>query len=217
MTRRAYNGCVDPRVGEARRLLDRYLVEIVETYELCPWAKTSRTGGELAVEFLWGTPSLEAWVAAATGAFSDPNIRVAMIVAPELAITRQDLHGVRDAVAKRAGTLGVAEFHPDAAYDAKTPARLVPFLRRSPDPMLQCVPLALLDQVRGPAMNVERSEQIAMLVKAGGVDAVKPPLVDRIATQNHARVNEQEVEAKLAAIAADRAESYARVGISKYR
>jgi len=204
---------VDPRAGEARRLLDRYLVEIVETYELCPWAKTSRTAGELAVEFLWGTPTLEAWTEAATRAFVDPNIRVAMIVAPELAITRQALHGVRDEVAKRAATLGVAEFHPDATYDGATPARLVPFLRRSPDPMLQCVPLALLDQLRGPPMTVERSEQIAMLVKAGGIEAVKPPLVERIAVQNHARVVQAEVEAKLAAIATDRAESYARVGI----
>jgi len=87
------------------------------------------------------------------------------------------------------------------------------FLRRSPDPMLQCVPLALLDQMRGPPMNVERSEQIAMLVRAGGLDAVKAPLVDRIATQNHARVIQLEVEAKLAAIAADRAARYPRVGI----
>jgi hypothetical protein len=208
---------VDPRVGEARRLLDRYLVEIVETYDLCPWAKTSRIGGELAVEFLWGTPTLDAWTAAAARAFTEPNIRVAMLVAPELVITRHDLHGVRDAVAKRAATLGIAEFHPSATYDNATPARLVPFLRRSPDPMLQCVPLALLDQVRGPTLDVSRSEQIAMLVKAGGIDAVKPPLVDRIATQNHARVDEREVEAKLAAIFADRAESYARVGISTSR
>ena len=207
---------MDPRTGEALRLLDRYLVEIVETYELCPWAKTSRTGGELAVEVLWGTPTLDAWIDAANRAFTDPNIRVAMLVAPELAITRRALHGVRDEVAKRAATLGVAEFHPDAAYDGTTPARLVPFLRRSPYPMLQCVPLALLDQLRGPPMNVERSEQIAMLVKAGGVEAVKPPLVDRIALQNHARVaieHGAEVEAKLAAIATDRAQSYARVGI----
>ncbi|HET9993551.1 MAG TPA: hypothetical protein VFQ65_33670 [Kofleriaceae bacterium] len=208
---------MDPRADEARRLLDRYLVEIVETYDLCPWAKTSRTGGELAVEFLWGTPSLDEWLAAAARAFADPAIRVAMLVAPELAITRQALHGVRDQVAKHAPTLGIAEFHPDATYDGATPARLVPFLRRSPDPLLQCVPLALLDQLRGPPLNVDRSEQIAMLVKAGGVEAVKPPLVDRIALQNHARVVQAEVEAKLAAIAADRAESYARVGISTSR
>jgi hypothetical protein len=93
----------------------------------------------------------------------------------------------------------------------------VPFLRRSPDPLLQCVPLALLDQVRGPPLTVERSEQIAMLVKEGGIHAVKPDIASRIASANHARVQQHEVEAKLAAIEADRVESYTRVGISTSR
>ncbi|MEO8554092.1 MAG: hypothetical protein ABI678_29155 [Kofleriaceae bacterium] len=194
-------------------MLDRYLVEVVEVFELCPWAKTARTGGELAVEILWGTPTSEAWLAAATRAFADPAIKIAMLVAPVLAIARTDFHAVRDDLAKRAGTLGIAEFHPDAPYDAKTPARLVPFLRRSPDPLLQCVPLALLDQVRGPSLDVTRSEQIAMLVRAGGIHAVKPPIGDRIATANHARVDPHVFDATLARIMADRAESYARVGI----
>lgn len=215
MTRHAYNGCVDPKAREVRRLLDRYLVEIVETYDLCPWARTSRTNGELAVEILWGTPTLAMWIDAATRAA--PNIKVLMLVAPELRITRSELHDVRDQVAREVGTLGIAEFHPDATYDGKTPARLVPFLRRSPDPLLQCVPLALLDQVRGPPLTVERSAQIAMLVKEGGIHAVKPDIASRIASANHARVEQAEVEAKLAAIAEDRAESYARVGISTSR
>jgi hypothetical protein len=89
----------------------------------------------------------------------------------------------------------------------------VPFLRRSPDPLLQCVPVALLDQVRGPSLDVTRSEQIAMLVKAGGIHAVKPPIADRIAAANHARHDPRAMEATLASIQADRAESYARVGI----
>lgn len=205
---------VDERAREVRRLLDRYLVEIVEAFELCPWAKPARTGGELAVEILWGTPTGDAWLAAATRAFADPAVKIAMLVAPQLAIARTDFHAVRDALAKRAGTLGIAEFHPDAPYDAKSPARLVPFLRRSPDPLLQCVPLALLDQVRGPSLDVTRSEQIAMLVKAGGVHAVKPPIADRIAATNHARVDEHTFEATLARILADRRDSYARVGIT---
>lgn len=216
MTRHAYNGCVDPKGREVRRILDRYLVEIVETYDLCPWAKTSRTGGELAVEILWGTPTLAMWVAAANRALA-PSIKVAMLVAPELRITRSELHDVRDQVAREVGTLGIAEFHPDATYDGKTPARLVPFLRRSPDPLLQCVPLTLLDQVRGPPLTVERSAQIAMLVKQGGIHAVKPDIASRIASANHARVAQHEVEAKLAAIDVDRADSYARVGISTSR
>lgn len=216
MTRHAYNGCVDPKAREARRILDRYLVEIVETYDLCPWAKTSRTGGELAVEILWGTPTLAMWVEAANRALA-PSIKVAMLVAPELRITRSELHDVRDQVAREVGTLGIAEFHPDATYDGKTPARLVPFLRRSPDPLLQCVPLTLLHQVRGPPLTVERSAQIAMLVKAGGIHAVKPDIASRIASANHKRVEQHEVEAKLAAIDVDRVESYARVGISTSR
>ena len=207
---------VEPKATEVLRVLDRYLVEIVEAYELCPWAKTSRTGGELAVEILWGTPTVAEWLAAASRAFT-PQIKVAMLVAPELAITRGELHDVRDRVAREAGTLGIAEFHPDATFDNKTPARLVPFLRRSPDPLLQCVPLTLLDQVRGPPLTVERSAQIAMLVKAGGIHAVKPDIASRIASANHARVTQYEVEAKLAAIAEDRRTSYARVGISTFR
>jgi hypothetical protein len=202
------------QVREVRRVLDRYLVEIVEHYDLCPWARTSRTGGELAVEILWGTPTVEAWVAASERAFASSAIRVAMLVAPELEITRHALHDVRDRVAKRADALGIAEFHPSATYDGQTPARLVPFLRRAPDPLLQCVPLALLDQVRGPPLTVERSAQIAMLVRAGGVHAVKPPIADRIATANHARVSQHEFEAKLTAITDDRKASYARLGIA---
>lgn len=200
---------VDPRTREVRRLLDRYLVEIVEAYELCPWAKQAR----LAVEVLWGTPTSDDWLAAVTRAFADPAIEITMLVAPELRIVRTDFHAVRDALAKRAAIYGIAEFHPDAPYDAKTPARLVPFLRRSPDPLLQCVPLALLDQVRGPSLDVTRSQEIAMRVMAGGVAAVKPPIADRIAAANHARVDPARFEAVLANIAADRAESYARVGI----
>jgi hypothetical protein len=216
MTRHVYNGCVDPKAREVRRVLERYLVEIVEAYDLCPWARTSRTNGELAVEILWGTPTFQMWVDAANRVFA-PNTKVAMLVAPELAITRSELHDVRDQVAREVGTLGIAEFHPDAAYDGKTPARLVPFLRRAPDPLLQCVPLALLDQVRGPPLTVDRSVQIAMLVKEGGLHAVKPDIASRIASANHARVERAEVEAKLAAIAEDRAASYARVGISTSR
>ena len=213
MTRHAYNSCVDDKAREALRILDRYLVEIVEAYELCPWARTSRTGGELAVEILWGTPTLAMWIDAAARAMQ-PSIKVAMLVAPELRITRSELHDVRDQVAREIGTLGIAEFHPDARFDNKTPARLVPFLRRSPDPLLQCVPLTLLDQVRGPPLTVDRSAQIAMLVKEGGIHAVKPDIASRIASANHARVDQHEVEARLAAIAEDRAASYARVGIN---
>src|SRR5262245_22300304 len=132
MTRKPYNGCVTARLAEVRRVLDRYIVEIVETYELCPWAKPARLGDELAVEVLWGTPTAVDWVAAGERLLAREATRVAMVVAPELAATPSDLRAVRDQVAARIPTAGVADFHPDAALDLATPARLVPFLRRSP-------------------------------------------------------------------------------------
>ena len=53
------------KLAEVRRILDRYVVEVVESFHLCPWAKSARLGGEVAVEVLWGEPSVDAWVEAA--------------------------------------------------------------------------------------------------------------------------------------------------------
>lgn len=202
------------KIAEVRRLLDRYLVEVVEAYDLCPWAKAARLGGEVSVEVLFGEPSLEAWIEAATRALARPNARVAMVVAPELAASPGELRAIRDRVAARIPVAGVAEFHPDAERDATTPARLVPYLRRSPDPLLQLVPLALLDSVRGVPPAAGRARQAMIL---GGLAA--PPrgdVADTIASTNHARVvaNADAFDACLAELAADRRRSYPRAGIA---
>lgn len=197
-----------------RRLLDRYIVEIVEAYDLCPWAKPARTGGEVAVEVLWGTPPLDAWVRAARALLAEPHTRVAMVVAPELAATATDLRAIRDHVAVHIPSAGIAEFHPDAALDAATPARLVPYLRRSPDPLLQLVPLELLDRVRAYPAVVDLADQAQML---GGLAApLRGDVADAIAADNHARVTADAaaVAATLEDIAADRRRSYARFGIA---
>jgi len=201
-------------VAEVRRLLDRYLVEIVETYELCPWAQAARSGGELAVEILWQEPGEDAWVSAAESQLARPGIRVVMIVAPQSRLAPAELRALRDRVAARIPTAGVADFHPVAELELATPARLVPFLRRSPDPLLQLVPLALLDGVRAAPPPVALAEQARML---GGI-AQRPreAVADRIAAANHARVSADAaaLAARFADIAADRARSYARVGIT---
>jgi hypothetical protein len=199
---------------EVLRILDRYLVEVVERYELCPWARGARLGGEVAADVLWGAPTEDAWVQAAGALLARPETRVAMVVAPELAIAPAALRAVRDRVAARLPHAGVADFHPDAALDLATPARLVPFLRRAPDPLLQLVPLALLDAVRGAPPAVDRARQAQLL---GGRGA--PPRADaaaRIAAANHATAlrHAAEIAAALDDIAADRAAAYARVGIA---
>src|SRR5215510_7766071 len=172
--------------AEVIRILERYLVEVVERHELCPWAHAARERGEIAVGILWGAPPAGAWVSEAARLLALPQARVAMVVAPELAIARAEFGALRDAVAARIPWAGVAEFHPDAALDLATPARLVPFLRRSPDPMLQLVPLALLDAVRAAAPPVPRAQQAAML--GGLAEPPRPELASQIAAANHATV-----------------------------
>lgn len=208
---------LSPRRAEVIRVFERYLTEVVEKYDFCPWARLSREGGELAVDVLWGTPPLDAWVGACQALLARPETRVAMVIAPELTITPSALHGLRAEVAAFVPSAGVADFHPEATIDLSTPARLVPFIRRSPDPLLQLVPFALLDQVRAAPPSAMRAEQAQIL--GGRATPPRPDAATRIAAANHARVSaDPDVIARtLASIAADRAESYARVGITSSR
>jgi hypothetical protein len=202
---------------EVLRVLGRYLIEIVERHELCPWARPARERGELAASVLWGSPAIDDWFGEANRLLSRPTVRVAIIVAPELAVSRAAFTAVRDQVASQIPSAGVAEFHPVAALDLAAPARLVPFLRRSPDPLLQLVPLALIDAVRGAPPAAGLAQQAAML----GGHAGAPPLdvAARIAATNHATVARAhaEIAATLDDIAADRRAAYARLGIRARR
>jgi hypothetical protein len=202
------------RSAEVRRILERYLVEVVERHALCPWARHARERAEIAIGVLWGAPAIDAWVAEAERLLAAPATQVAMVVAPELAIARAELAALRDAVAARIPAAGVAEFAPDAALDLATPARLVPFLRRAPDPLLQLVPLPLLDAVRGDPPAVGRARQAAML--GGHAAPPRGEIAERIALANHATLahSHAAIGATLADIAADRAAAYARVGIA---
>lgn len=203
------------KAAEVRRLLDRYLVEIVEAYGLCPWARSARTGGEVSVGIVWGArPTTDDWVGAARELLAMPTTRVAMLVAPELALTPVELRAQREQVARRVVEAGVADFHPDAALDLANPARLVPFVRRSPDPLLQLVPLTILDAVRTTAAPPTLSQQALLL---GGVAYTgSQDIGDRIAVTNHERVSRDcdEIVRRLDDIAADRRRSYERVGIA---
>jgi hypothetical protein len=205
------------RPAEVLRILERYLVEIVERYELCPWARGAREHGEIAIGILWETPALEDWIAEAEARLAEPCARVAMVVAPELAISPGALRALRDQVAARIPSAGVADFHPSAELDLASPARLVPFLRRSPDPLLQLVPLSLIETVRAAPPTADRAQQAAMLGGHGG--APRGEVGARIAADNHATVARAHaaITAALDDIAADRRASYARVGIRSSR
>ncbi len=205
------------KAAEVRRILDRYLVEIVEEYDLCPWARTARTSGELAIGIVWGVPTIDEWVASARALLAQPRMRVAMIVAPELRGPPSVIREVRDQLIPLAPSAGIAHFHPEANLDLASPARLVPFVRRSPDPLLQLVPLALLADIRESQVVADLALQAQIL---GGTAA--PPredVAEIIARANHATVTARHASlvAVLDDIAADRRAAYARVGISTDR
>jgi hypothetical protein len=204
----------DAKSAEVRRILNRYLVEVVEAYDLCPWARSTRRAGEVAVGIVWDTPSVEAWVSAATAALATPKTQIAMIVAPQLSGDPAELRAIRDAVALQVPSAGVAHFHPEAPLDLTTPARLVPFVRRSPDRLLQLVPLAILERVRVVPQLADRALQAQIL--RGTIPPPREDVAERIARENHAQVSSHlaRIVATLGEIASDRHAAYVRVGIS---
>lgn len=208
----------DPRSREVQRLLRRYMIEVVERFDVCPWARQARRSDAVATAILWGIPTLNDWVSCSSNLLASSHAHVVMIVAPELACVPSELRRIRDDVAARIATAGVADFHPDAALDLATPPRLVPYLRRSPDPMLQLVPLTRLEAARGlPDPAVGRPVQAQML--SGAATPCPIPVADRIAQLNHAHVlrDPHSIAAALADIRADRDRTYARlhIGIQK--
>ena len=118
--------------------------------------------------------------------------------------------------------MALAAFHPAPEpvepAAAEEPARLVPFIRRSPDPTIQCVRLSVLEEVRRP------SDRGTGFVDLSTVDLAaflatppKKPLHERVAARNRDTLRElglAEAERVLAAIEADRRRSYAALGLS---
>lgn len=208
-----------PREAAVHHLLGRYLVEVVEELGLCPWAQKARLRGEVRVAVVWGE-SCEAEVACqlARRCLEDPEARVIMIIFPELAGGTSALEPLRDEVALLVPDAGVAAFGPHGALDLElalsSPARLVPLLRRSPDPLLQLVPFTLLDELRAQPPAAELGQQARVL--AGLVAPPPPSLVDGIALRNHATISPDRGARLLRTLddlARDRAERYAAAGI----
>ena len=167
---------------EARRLLDRYLIEAVEAFGLCPWAASARRRGEVRVEIV----DLDDADAAVDRIADDHTAAIGMVVFANHDLSVTALRRGRDAQLARRRDVAIADFHPDAVADLSSPARLVPFLRRSPDPMLQVVRHQVLADARRAAAPPDRAVQAAML--AGHAAPAPPPLSDQIARNNLATV-----------------------------
>jgi len=194
---------------EARRLLDRYLIEVVEAFDLCPWAAAARRRGEIRVEV-----TDAAGAAGAVARIADDGaVAIGMVVLAGSPIAAPALRDLRDALLGVRRDVALADFHPDAPLDLSSAPRLVPFLRRSPDPMLQVVPHRVLDAVKRAPPPAPRGAQAAML--AGTAPTAALPVAELVAATNLATVRGDPAALSVVIddILRDRDDAYARLGV----
>lgn len=178
---------------------DRFLREVVEAHDFCPWARHCRESGGLERRVVpLETPSpadlLPLVRELASEAFA--HVEVALLLLPRVTLSALDFErfvaSIRDARAAEEPrpTFFCVAFHPDSPPNFDTPGRTVSLLRRSPDPTIQLVRAAMLDRARGPDL------EDTIYVDASAIDLTKPmpprpPSVsNRIARSNHQRVHE---------------------------
>lgn len=212
---------------EVRRVHTRYQSEVVEAFGLCPWAKEARKSGRVHMHVSFLTePDPEATLALIDSCMQASSTEIGILVWPLLPVSRrQHAHfvaAVRAADEARTPRgqqrIALAEFHPNAPADLTDPARLVPFLRRAPDPMIQIVRTDVLARVRADethGTSYVDPERLASL-SLGELTKPEPSVAARVAEQNLKTARRVGIETLMRLfdnILADRAESYARCGV----
>ncbi|MGO9838889.1 MAG: DUF1415 family protein [Polyangiaceae bacterium] len=210
---------------EALRVHRRYQREVVEALGLCPWAERARVDGKVRERVLAQTDDADVApsVAAIGELGDDPSAEVVFLVYPRLRLGRSGFDDfasrVRTADTRR-HVLGnvpfvFAVFHPDAEPDTGDPERLIPFLRRTPDPTLQLVRSSALDAVRSVSSQGTQFVSIAAVEASLAGAAPLPPLRERIARANLATTTRMGIDALrrvLDDIRHDRDQAYGALG-----
>jgi hypothetical protein len=213
--------------AEALRVYRRYQIEVVEGHSFCPWAMRARKDGEVKERVVLSPAPTHAEVLdVILGVAGDPSIVIGLVLFPRVTLDRLEFEhfvsDVRTTYESRSRpsrpVLAMAVFHPNAAPDARSAARMVPFIRRSPDPTIQLVRTAVLDKMRegesphGSVFLDPKTMSVAEMMKANESTL---PLHERVARANLATIGEAGVDvvkARIDDIHRDRDESYARLG-----
>jgi hypothetical protein len=214
----------DEWAREAVRLHRRYEREIVHALGLCPWAKRARTDGAIRERVLLqdGPELLEPSLAAVAEMVADTTADVAFFIYPRLGLGRTAFEEfatrVRTADAARHELGGApfvfAVFHPDAEADMGDPERLIPFVRRTPDPTLQLLRTRVLDRARGGAPQGTQFVDAATVALLEVIESDEVPLREHIARANLATVRRagvEDVERRFDSIRRDRRAAYQRL------
>jgi hypothetical protein len=142
----------DRLVAEALRVNKRYVEEVVIGWELCPWAARAWIDGQVTQRVFADAEA----DAAAVAAFIDelcakPEAAIGLAIFPRVDRTVGAWEKFAESVRRTRSEFVAAAFHPDyrAPDGLLDAARLVPFIRRTPDPTLQLVRASLVDSLRG--------------------------------------------------------------------
>jgi len=181
---------------------ERYAVEVVERFGFCPWARAARESGEVTLRVLFSADPKD--FDESLRHLSElhqalPPTDIALFIYPLLDLDRLGFEDYARGLRQRAETgpekldaFAMAAFHPLADADLSHPDRLVPYVRRSPDPMLQLVRNSALSGIKGLTQGtafLDVSELSADTFKA--LQTPPPKAVrERIADQNLATVRD---------------------------
>lgn len=198
----------DPRDAlrrEARRLHRRYLIEVIERFSVCPWAKAARVEDRMRTHVVTERssaadalrPVIEDWA-------GDEGVEVGFVIAPLF-------EGGREAFASWASTVASLreEVFLSACFHPAPQAGTIPFLRRTPDPTLQLVRRARLDAIRAqdpPHYQDIFALDLRALERTGSAKTVAASVLahnDRLLSEDRSQL-----EAILKAIHQDRHTTY---------
>ena len=224
MTDEASSDDDDALRSEALRVYRRYMVEVVEGFTLCPWAAPARRAGHVVEHVILAENQAnpEQSLALLGSLAEQLQTEIALFIYPDLELDRLAFESFvrtlreRDAARHEVGTIpfAMAAFHPDARADLNEPERLIPFLRRTPDPTIQVVRVSALDRVRGSSPEGTQFFDLANLGTLPLPQKEPISLRQRIAQANldtALEVGVDTLEALFQDIRRDRDESYARI------
>jgi hypothetical protein len=212
-------------IEEALRIYRRYQLEFIEALNLCPWAERARLDGHVSETVLLDCNDFVNDTLAAMDDFAArPAVEIGLVIFAGLRCSRAQfeqwvaatVEADRQRHTLTSPAFALAAFHPDAEPVTSHAERLIPFLRRSPDPTVQLVRTSSLERVR------EGSVEGTSFVDPASLDFSMPPpkrqrpLRERIAGANLKtieRVGLEQAEALLQDIFADRDRSYRALGL----
>jgi hypothetical protein len=213
---------------EALRVYERYATEVVEALGFCPWAQRAREEGRVRPLVLTvQAPEPAAALEALAGLEASESVEIGLLIFPRMPLDRRAfarfVAELREAdTARHDGRrppFALADFHPEVAADTRSPERLVPFIRRSPDPTVQAVRHSALSSVRLSDDSGTRFVDPSRLLD-GPLETLLQlpgePLSRRVARANLRTVEGlgvARVRALTDAIIADRDRSYGRLGL----